>query len=146
MATVSFQAAAYEKILAYECQSTARVGFIYDPAQGWIPNMEKLKVVKYKIFSTPTRGNRKYGVQMGDEATLSDLGCDDFSPNGILDCDVGLGGRFRFHKENLRFIHSFDNAYFNVGARNATFIPINPPTDAESLRPTQQIGTCVKIN
>ncbi|TXI99253.1 MAG: hypothetical protein E6Q32_08645 [Neisseriales bacterium] len=143
LATVSFQAVAYEKILAYECQSTARVGFVYDAAQGWIPNITKFKPVIYKIFATPTRKNNKYELQLGDKATLSDIDCDDFSPNGLLYCDIGLGGHFKLNKANLRFIHSFDHGYFNVGVPNQK-LALHPTTDAESLSPTQQIGLCVK--
>ncbi len=146
LATLSFQAVAYEQILAYECKSTARVGFIYDPNHGWIPNMAKIQGVKYKIFSTPTRQKNKYEVQMGETATLSDLACEDFSPNGILTCDTGLGGHFHVNRNSLRFIHSFDFGFWNVGIENNPLLALHPKTDAESNSPSQQIGTCVKIN
>lgn len=50
LATLSFNATAYDKILAYECQSTARVGFAFDADNGWVPNITKFKPVTYKIF------------------------------------------------------------------------------------------------
>ncbi len=146
LSTLSFQVIAYEQILTYECQSPARVGFVYDADKGWIPNVTKFKPVTYKIFATPSRGEKHpYELQLGEKATLSDLDCGDFSPNGLFDCNVGLGGYFRFNRNNLRFVHSFDNGYFNVGIPNKSIIVIHPPTDAESLSPSQQIGTCVKI-
>ena len=45
LATLSFNATAYDKILAYECQSTARVGFAFDADNGWVPNITKFKPV-----------------------------------------------------------------------------------------------------
>lgn len=145
LATFSFNAVAYDKILAYECQSTARVGFAFDADNGWVPNITKFKPVTYKIFSTPSLGeNHKYEIQLGEKATLSDLACEDFSPNGLLFCNVGIGGRFRLNQNNLRFVHSFDSGYFNVGAENPKVIALNPATDAASNWPSQQIGMCVK--
>ena len=56
---------------------------------------------------------------------------------------IGLGGHFKLNKANLRFVHSFDHGYFNVGVPNQK-LALHPTTDAESLSPTQQIGLCVK--
>lgn len=146
LATLSFNATAYDKILAYECQSTARVGFAFDADNGWVPNITKFKPVTYKIFSTPSLGEKhKYELQMGETATLSDLACEDFSPNGLLFCDVGIGGHFRLNQKNLRFVHSFDLGYFNVGAESPELLKLNPATDAASNWPSQQIGLCVKV-
>ena len=146
LATLSFNAVAYEQILVYECQSTARVGFAFDADNGWVPNITKFKPVTYKIFSTPSRGDKHpYELQLGEKATLSDLDCGDFSPNGFLDCNVGIGGFFRFNQNNLRFVHSFHGGYVNVGVENPKLLSLNPATDAASNWPSQQIGMCVKV-
>ncbi len=143
LATLSFHAIAYEKTLEYECRGVSAVGFIFKPSVGWITSTFPTNT--HKIFAVANRSKSlKYKVQLSDKEDFTDIACEDFTSGGVLICNTGIVSHFKFNKNNMRFIYSYDFGYFNVGLETQSIISM-PSTDEKSNTPLLEIGTCYKV-